>query len=85
MTRMSAPGLFSTRREINCSMSDPILGGHRLRRTQHHFIDGASGRNHRIDVFKRRDAHVEQIRTGLGHGGFERGAQLTRASRPCCP
>ena len=37
---------------------------------------GAAGRHHRIDVFKRRHADVQQIRAGLAHRFFQRGTKL---------
>jgi hypothetical protein len=86
--RISAPGLFSTRRAMICSISwfscaylPPATGcGGR----KHHFVDGGSGGHHRVDVLEGRHADVQQIRSGLVDRLFEGGA-VARASRWCGP
>ena len=82
VTRINAPGLFSTSREMICSISgipDLLADRHRLRGTQHHLVDRGAGGNHRIDVFERRHADIQQIRPGRADGGFERGPQIAPA------
>src|SRR5208283_1937132 len=80
VTRISAPGLFSSSTEITCSMTSLLFGGHRnrnrLRRAQHHFVDGRAGRHHGVYRFGGRDLHVQQVRPGLADRFIERRRQL---------
>src|SRR5689334_3664015 len=75
VTRINAPGLFSTNREISCNINTPSRS-HRLRRPQDHFINSAARGKHRMHVFVRSHAHIEQIRTGLANRSFQRASQL---------
>ena len=49
---------------------------HRLRRPQHHLVDGAACRHHGVDAFVRRHLHVQQVGSRLLDGRLERGCQL---------
>ena len=52
--RISAPGLFSLTMEISCSMEAVLIAATGWGGAQHHFVDCAAGRHHRIDVLIRR-------------------------------
>ena len=51
---------------------------HRLRGSENHFVDGAAGGYHRIDVFEGRNAYVQQIRSVFADGFLERRRKLAR-------
>src|ERR1700716_3255430 len=79
VTRMRAPGLFSTKSEMTCSMGLP----------QNHFVDGAARGDHWVHVLSGRDLHVEEIGAGEVHGLLEGGREIARmidgaAGQPVC-